>query len=56
MCTGTEAKYSIFENDKLASRAAVRAEDDRVWEIGVDTAPEAEGRGLGRAVVSTAGR
>ena len=48
--------FGIFEHGKLASLAAVRAEDDRVWEIGVDTAPEAEGRGLGRAVVSAVGR
>ena len=48
--------FGIFEDGKLASLAAVHAEDDRVWEIGVDTAPEAKGRGLGRAVVSAAGR
>ena len=48
--------FGIFEDGKLASLAAVRAEDDRVWEIGIDTAPEAKGRGLGRAVTSAAGR
>ncbi|MCE2393611.1 GNAT family N-acetyltransferase [Candidatus Poribacteria bacterium] len=48
--------FGIFEDGKLVSLAAVQAEDDRVWEIGVDTAPEAKGRGLGRAVVSAAGR
>ncbi len=48
--------FGIFEDGKLASLAAVRSEDDHVWEIGIDTAPEAKGRGLGRAVVSAAGR
>ncbi len=48
--------FGIFEDGKLASLATVRAEADTVWEIGVDTAPEVKGRGLGRAVVSAAGR
>lgn len=50
------AGFGIFEGSKLAALATVRAEDDRIWEIGVDAAPEAKGRGLGRAVVSAAGR
>ena len=48
--------FGIFEDGKLVSLAAVRAEDDSVWEIGIDTTPEAKGRGLGRAVTSAAGR
>ena len=34
--------FGIFEDGKLASLAAVHAEDDRVWEIGIDTAPGSE--------------
>ncbi|MCZ6679228.1 MAG: GNAT family N-acetyltransferase [Candidatus Poribacteria bacterium] len=49
--------FGIFESGKLVALATVRAEDeDRLWEIGVDVAPETKGRGLGRAVVSSAGR
>ncbi len=48
--------FGIFEAEhRLIALATVRAEDDRLWEIGVDVAPEAKGRGLGRAVVSAAG-
>ncbi len=57
-CFSDEARvgFGIFEEGKLAALATVRAEDDRIWEIGVDAAPEAKGRGLGRAVVSAAGQ
>ena len=47
--------FGIFQADELVALATVRDEDDLLWEIGVDVSPQAEGRGLGRAVFSAAG-
>jgi GNAT superfamily N-acetyltransferase len=47
--------FGIYEGDWLAAMATVKDHGDSVWEIGVDVAPDAKGRGLGRAVVSAAG-
>jgi RimJ/RimL family protein N-acetyltransferase len=50
------AGFGIFDDQRrLIALAAVHAGEDALWEIGMDVAPEAKGRGLGRAVVSAAG-
>ncbi len=48
--------FGIFEDGKLASLASVRVESDELLEIGIDSAPNVQGRGMGRAVASAAGR
>ena len=50
------AGFGIFEDGRLVALATVRDEGDPVWEIGMEVAPDSKGRGLGRAVVSAAGR
>ena len=47
--------HAVFEENRLAALATTRLLGDLVYEIGVDVAPEAKSRGLGRAVVSAAG-
>jgi RimJ/RimL family protein N-acetyltransferase len=47
--------FGIFDDGKLVSLASVRTESDELLEIGVDSAQEAQGRGMGRAVASAAG-
>jgi len=57
-CTlGPEATYfGVYEGEGLAALVGVPTEDEVVWEISIDVAPEAKGRGLGSAVFGTAGR
>lgn len=50
------AGFGVYEEDRLLALATATDEGDPVMEIGVDVAPGAQGRGLGRAVVSAAGR
>ena len=46
--------FGIFESNKPAALATVRAESSQFWEIGVDVSPEVQRHGLGLAVVSAA--
>ena len=56
-CHDALASFGIFDDARqLLALATVRADDDQIWEIGMDVAPEAKGSGLGRAVVSAAGQ
>ena len=48
--------FGIFEEEEVAALATVYPVFEKVWEIGVEVAPQAKGRGLGRAVVGAAGR
>ena len=50
------AGFTVVEGDRVAALATVRDEGEPVWEIGMDVAPDARGRGLGRAVVGAAMR
>ncbi|MEE8363512.1 MAG: GNAT family N-acetyltransferase, partial [Dehalococcoidia bacterium] len=50
------AGFGVYEEDQLLALATATDEGDPVMEIGVDVAPGAQGRGLGRAVISAAGR
>ncbi len=47
--------FGIYEGKRLVAMASVKDHGDSIWEIGVDVAPDAKSRGLGRAVVSAAG-
>ena len=53
---GAVMGFGIFEDDELAALATVYHTFEKVWEIGVEVAPQVKGRGLGRAVVGAAGR
>ena len=48
--------FGAFEDGKLVSLATIRRESDDLVEIGIDSAPDHKGRGLGRAVASAAAR
>ena len=48
--------FGIFAGGNLVSLAAVRVESDELLEIGIDSAPDQQLRGMGRAVASAAGR
>lgn len=50
------AGFAIFDGDRLVALATVRDVGNPVWEIGMEVAIDAKGRGLGRAVVSAAAR
>lgn len=56
-CSADEALmgFGIFEEDRVVALATVRPSYERAWEIGMEVAPHAKGRGLGRAVVGAAG-
>lgn len=49
------AAFGIYEDDRLVALATVTDQGERMWEIGVDVAPDSVGRRLGSAVVSAAG-
>ena len=51
---GSMGRFAVFEDDRLVALATVEDKGDPVWEIGMDVAPDAKGRGLGRAVVAAA--
>jgi hypothetical protein len=54
---GPEATYfGVYDEGDLTALAGAQPDDSEVWEISVDVAPRAKQRGLGRAVVGTAGR
>ena len=48
------AGFGVFDGARPIALAGVRDYGDPVWEIGMNVAGEAQGRGLGRAVVSAA--
>ncbi len=48
------AGFAVYEGDDLAALATVTDHGDPVWEIGMETHPSAQGRGLGRGVVNAA--
>jgi len=50
------AGFGIREDGTLVALATVWPEFDRVWDVGLDVAPDAQGRGLGRAVLGAAAR
>jgi RimJ/RimL family protein N-acetyltransferase len=56
-CTGASAlgHFGIYEDQRLVAMASVSDRGDHIWEIGMDAAPGAKGRGLGTAVVSAVG-
>ena len=51
-----DSAHAVFEEGLPVALATTQLLGNRVFEIGVDVAPEAKSRGLGRAVVSAAGR
>ncbi len=51
---GSVGRFAVFEDGRLAALATVEDKGEPVWEIGMDVAPGAKGRGLGRAVVVAA--
>ena len=50
------AAFGVHEEGRLAALATVMDRGEPVLEIGMEVAPEAKGRGLGRAVVAAAAR
>lgn len=48
------AGFAVYEDGELSALATVVDRGGPVWEIGMETHPHAQGRGLGRAVVSAA--
>ena len=48
--------FAILEGDRVTALATVYPAFEKVWEIGMEVAPHAKGRGLGRAVLGAAGR
>ncbi len=48
------AGFAVYEGDDLAALATVTDHGEPVWEIGMETHPNAQARGLGRAVVNAA--
>lgn len=48
--------FGIFDNGQLVSLASIRVESDDLLEIGIDSAPDQQLRGMGRAVAAAAGR
>ena len=48
------AGFAVYEGDNLAALATVTDHEEPVWEIGMETHPSAQTRGLGRAVVNAA--
>lgn len=48
------AGFAIYEGDDLAALATVVDHGDPVWEIGMEAHPNAQGKGLGHAVVKAA--
>ena len=48
------AGFAVYEGEKLAALATVTDHGDPVWEIGMETHPNAQSRGLGHAVVNAA--
>jgi GNAT superfamily N-acetyltransferase len=50
------AGFAIKEGDRIIALAGVRGAGDGVLEVGMDVLADARGTGLGRAVVSAAGR
>ncbi len=50
------ASFGIIEEERLVALATVQDAGDPVMNIGMEVVPDAKGRGLGRAVVSAAGR
>ena len=51
---GSLGRFAVFEDGRLAALATVEDKGEPVWEIGMDVAPDARARGLGRAVVAAA--
>ena len=48
------AGFAIYEGSDLAALATVTDHGDPVWEIGMETHPNTQGKGLGHAVVKAA--
>ena len=48
--------FGIFNDGQLVSLASIRVESDELLEIGIDSAPDQQLRGMGRAVAAAAGR
>ncbi|MCY4529325.1 MAG: GNAT family N-acetyltransferase [Chloroflexi bacterium] len=48
------AGFAVYEGDELVALATVTDHGDPVWEIGMETHPNAQAKGLGRAVVNAA--
>ena len=48
------AGFAVYEGDRLAALATVTDHGDPVWEIGMETHPNTQARGLGHAVVNAA--
>ena len=50
------AGFAVLDGDDLLALATVIDDGDPFWEIGMEVAPGAQGRGLGKAVVAAAAR
>ena len=48
------AGFAVYEGDQLAALATVADHGDPVWEIGMETHPNTQAKGLGHAVVNAA--
>ena len=48
--------FGVVEEGEIVALAVVVPTFEQIWEIGMEVAPRAKGRGLGRAVVGAAGR
>ena len=48
--------FGVVEAGEIVALAVVVPTFEQIWEIGMEVAPHAKGRGLGRAVVGAAGR
>ncbi|MYB48578.1 MAG: GNAT family N-acetyltransferase [Dehalococcoidia bacterium] len=48
------AGFAVYEGDEVAALATVTSHGEPVWEIGMETHPDAQTRGLGHAVVNAA--
>lgn len=48
--------FGILEEDQVVALATVTPKFEGAWEIGMEVAPQAKGRGMGRAVLGAAGR
>jgi GNAT superfamily N-acetyltransferase len=52
----TVAAAVAHKDDKIVGVAAAGADSDDLWQIGVDVLPEAQGSGIGRAIVAALAR
>jgi RimJ/RimL family protein N-acetyltransferase len=54
--TADSPSFGVFEEGRLVAHSVAWSRGDEAWEIGLDTLPDAKGRGLGKAVFDAASR